>query len=58
MGSPISPLFVDTVMEDLEIECLSILEPKFQIQPIFYFRYVDDTSLYVRENIIDIVLLF
>lgn len=38
MGSPISPIFSDLVMTDLETECLS----KLDFKPLFYFRYVDD----------------
>ena len=38
MGSPISGLFVDLVMDDLESECLQ----KLSFKPIFFYRYVDD----------------
>ena len=42
-GSPISPLFANIVMEDLESEYLSVLQPKHNCIPKSYFRYVDDT---------------
>ena len=33
MGSPISPLFADIVMEDLETDCLDVLRNKFDCIP-------------------------
>ena len=38
MGSPISGLFADLVMDDLESECLQ----KLSFKPTFFYRYVDD----------------
>ncbi|XP_043467539.1 protein dopey homolog PFC0245c-like [Leptopilina heterotoma] len=38
MGSSISGLFADIVMEDLETICLS----KLSFKPLFFYRYVDD----------------
>ena len=38
MGSPLSPIAADIVMNDLETKCISSLLS----QPPFYFRYVDD----------------
>ena len=38
MGSPISPIFADIVLADLEEYCLSLLDYK----PVFYKRYFDD----------------
>ncbi|CAB0039741.1 unnamed protein product [Trichogramma brassicae] len=55
MGSPISQLFADVVMDDLETFCLSELK-KHQCNPIFYFRYVDDTVICVKREHIDLVL--
>ncbi|CAB0041369.1 unnamed protein product [Trichogramma brassicae] len=54
MGSPISQLFADVVMDDLETFCLSELK-KHQCNPIFYFRYVDDTVICVKREHIDLV---
>lgn len=56
MGSPISPLFADLVMEDLEISCLGKLKRVHKYSPLFYFRYVDDTILCVRKDLVDIIL--
>ena len=56
MGSPISPLFANIVMEDLEIECLLELKRKHKCVPKKYFRYVDDTFLIVKQRHIDLVL--
>ena len=56
MGSPISPLFADIVMDDLENDCLRILEDKHNCSPLFYFRFVDDTILCVQKKFIDLVL--
>ena len=52
MGSPISGLFADLVMEDLETECLR----KLNFSPIFYFRYVDDVITCVPYDKIDEIL--
>lgn len=38
MGSPVSLIFADIVMPDLERDCLS----KLDFKPLFYYRYVDD----------------
>ena len=46
MGSPISPIISDIVMQDLEIICLSQID--FLI-PI-YLRYVDDIFLIILAN--------
>lgn len=40
MGSPISPLFSDIYMDDLESQFLN--NSKFQKNILFYYRYVDD----------------
>lgn len=42
MGSPISPLFADLVMEDLEVSCLYMLKEECNNSILFYYRYVDD----------------
>ena len=47
MGSPISPLFADIVMDDLENDCLRILKDKHNCSPLFYYTFVDDTILCV-----------
>jgi len=41
MGSPLSPIISDLVMRNLEDKVLNSLS----IQPIFYYRYVDDIIL-------------
>ena len=56
MGSPISPLFADIVMSDLEENCLNILRNNHNCIPLFYFRYVDDTILCVNKDHVDLVL--
>ena len=38
MGSPISELFANIIMDDLESKCLK----KSSFSSTFYFRYVDD----------------
>ena len=48
MGSPISPLFADIVMNDLENNCLRIV--------IFYYGFVDDTILCVQKKYIGLVI--
>ena len=40
MGSPISPLFADIVMDDLEKTFLQTLKNNYNCVPLFYYRYV------------------
>ena len=54
--TPISPLFADIVMDDLENDCLRILQDKYNCSPLFYYRFVDDTILCVQNKFIDLVL--
>ena len=56
MGSPISPLFADLVMEDLEIECTKKLKSEYNCEFLFYRRYVDDTIMCVKNEQIRTVL--
>ena len=56
MGSPISPLFADIVMDDLETDCLKILKENHDIFPLFYFRYVDDTIMCINKKHINTVI--
>ena len=56
MGSPISNLFANIVMEDLETECLSVLKNTYNCIPKKYYRYVDDTFLIVDKK--DVELIF
>ena len=41
MGSPLSSIVSDIVMQDLEIKALQ----RLSISPFFYVRYVDDIAL-------------
>ena len=50
MGSPISPIIADIVMQDLEENCLS----NFDFTIPLYFRYVDDTLILIPNNKIQI----
>jgi len=43
MGSPLSPILADLVMQDLEMYALE----KLDIEILFYYRYVDDIALAV-----------
>jgi len=52
MGSPLSPIIVDIVMQDLENYTLNALETDL----IFYVRYVDDIALAALTDMIDIIL--
>jgi len=51
MGSPLSPIIADVVMQDLETACLNRI--KFQLT--FYSRYVDDIVMAVPSDKIDLV---
>ena len=46
MGSAISSLIADIVMDDLETECINLLD----YSPLFFYRYVDDIILCIPEN--------
>ena len=55
MGSPISPIISDIVMQDLEISFVSQTDSHIQI----YLKYVDDTFLIIPTNKIEfLVTLF
>ncbi|XP_071632808.1 uncharacterized protein [Temnothorax longispinosus] len=52
MGSPLSPILTDMVMEDLETHCLSLLDFDVRI----YLRYVDDVFTIVPKRAINALL--
>ena len=56
MGSPISPIFADMIMDDLESDCLRILKDNHNCPLLFYYRCVDDTILCVQKNHIDLII--
>ena len=56
MGSPISPLFADIVMDNLEVYCLHKLKINHNCSPLFYYRYVDDTILCVHKKHVDLII--
>ena len=51
MGSPLSPIAADIVMDDLESNCIASLPFK----PPFFFRYVDDIITAVPHDKIDTI---
>jgi len=52
MGSPLSPIIADIVMQDLEKSVLDSLE----LETKFYYRYVDDIVMTVDKNDIPYIL--
>jgi len=52
MGSPLSPIIANIVMQDLEIRVLNTIG----FTPPFYFRYVDDIITACPFNLVDHVL--
>jgi len=52
MGSPLSPILADIIMDDLENNCLADLD--FGIRS--FFRYVDDIFLITPKNKVDLIL--
>jgi len=46
MGSPLSPIIADIIMEDIESQALKALNCRLPI----YYRYVDDIMLAVPHN--------
>ncbi|XP_023315367.1 uncharacterized protein LOC111693814 [Trichogramma pretiosum] len=55
MGSCISSLAADLMMEDLEKHCLSVLKQRRCI-PLFYYRYVDDIILCINKKDIELTV--
>jgi len=52
MGSPLSPILADLVMQDLELKAMNKLNVEFS----FYYRYVDDILLSTPSDKVDIIL--
>jgi len=52
MGSPLSPILADIVMQDLELKAIKELNIRFP----FYYRYVDDIVLLTPDNMVDDIL--
>jgi len=52
MGSPLSPILVDIIMDDLKMQCMKKLD--FRVRS--YYRFVDDIFLIIPRNKIDIIL--
>jgi len=53
MGSPLSPILADMVMDDLEMSCVKKLD--FTVNT--FFRYVDDIFMIVPRTKLDVVML-
>jgi len=51
MGSPLSPIIADLVMQDLETSCLNSINCHLT----FYYRYVDDIVMAAPNNKIDLI---
>src|SRR5436190_20775540 len=51
MGSPLSPIIADVVMQDLEVTILNSLD----ISVPLYFRYVDDILMCIPEEYVTII---
>ena len=49
MGSPISPIVANLFMEDFEAKALR----SFQDPPRYWGRYVDDTLVVIRDDVVD-----
>ncbi|XP_018361330.1 PREDICTED: uncharacterized protein LOC108760048, partial [Trachymyrmex cornetzi] len=52
MGSPLSPIIADIVMEDLEEKALCFINPRLSA----YFRYVDDVFLIASKDTVPQIL--
>ena len=55
MGSSVSPLCTDLIMQDLEHHCLGKLRELHDYVPLVYFSYVDGTFLCVKQDLIDVI---
>jgi len=51
MGSSLSPIIADVVIQDLEIACLN----RINCQLTFYYRYVDDIVMAAPRDKIDLI---
>jgi len=51
MGSPLSPVIADAVMQDLETACLD----RISCRLTFYYRYVDDIVMAAPRDKIDLI---
>jgi len=54
MGSPLSPILADLVMDDLETFCMGSLDFVVQV----FYRYVDDIFVIIPRTMLDPVLNF
>lgn len=55
MGSPLSPILANIVMEDLETDCLSLLD----FETSCFYRYVDDIFMILpRDKLLSVVDVF
>jgi len=52
MGSPLSPILADIVMQDLELKAINELKIEFPL----YYRYVDDIVLLTPDNKVEDIL--
>jgi hypothetical protein len=52
MGSPLSPIIADIVMQDIETVALKCIPSP----PLFYYRYVDDILLAIKKDLVDNVV--
>ena len=52
MGSPLSPIIADLVLQDLETEVLST----FDFQVPFFLRHVDDIATAVPRDMVNFIL--
>ena len=58
MGHPISALFANLVLENLENEWSNELKQRENYEPKCYVRSVDDTCLYIKKQDFDNVKSF
>ena len=56
VGSSISGLFADIVMEDFKSSCIHLLKSQHQIEISFIYRYVDDLVLCISKEHLNIIL--
>ena len=56
MGSPISSLYPDMVMSDLEKRCLEMLKTTHRCTRLFFIRYIDDILLCTDSSHINTIV--
>lgn len=56
MSSPTSPLFANSMLDDLGSVYLNLLKSKYKCSPLFYYRYVDGIISCIHKDHIELII--